>query len=41
VEDTTRIEMDLKEICREAVKWIELAQDRDKWWEFARGLEVR
>ena len=26
------IRKDLKEIAQECIDWIELAQDRDKWW---------
>jgi hypothetical protein len=28
------IKMDLKEIGWQGVDWIDLAQDRDKWWAF-------
>jgi hypothetical protein len=28
------IKMDLQEVWCEGLDWIELAQDRDKWWSF-------
>jgi hypothetical protein len=30
--NSTRKEIILREIGREGVDWIDLAQDRDKWW---------
>jgi hypothetical protein len=32
------IRMDLREVGREAVDWMNLAQDRDQWWAFVNSV---
>jgi hypothetical protein len=36
----TNIKTNFKEIGCEGVKWIHLAQDRDKWWEFVNRIII-
>jgi len=32
------IRMDLKEIVREGVDWVHVAQDRDQWWDLVNTI---